>query len=328
MVGIYKDSFINYLKVNLGEPIKVTSKNIVCRCPFCETNKRKNHFHLWIDLRSPIWNCFHAGCPGKSGTINKLLKKIDGKDNSEKYIDKDKIKEYFKEKNEFFKSSYKPQNIITPDINENEFKLKEFYIRSRLKFYNFNLNIIKGLIFDVDKFIKINSIDLDETSIKLKNYLQTNFVGFLTENNSTVIFRNIDSKSTFKHFKLSLQENKFLDYYKISSNKNNEKTIVLGEGVFDILSEYIFDYLNLKYDVRLYASALSAKYGELIKSIIFHEQIFNPNVIIISDSDVKLNYYKILKNEVKFCIDKLIIFYNKNGKDFNVTPVFPEKFIL
>ena len=36
MIGVYRDSFIDMLKETLGEPIKITNKNIICRCPWCE----------------------------------------------------------------------------------------------------------------------------------------------------------------------------------------------------------------------------------------------------------------------------------------------------
>jgi hypothetical protein len=35
MIGIYQDSFKQYLEDNLGE-VKETSKNLIVACPWCE----------------------------------------------------------------------------------------------------------------------------------------------------------------------------------------------------------------------------------------------------------------------------------------------------
>ena len=86
MIGIYEDNFIKYLKDTLGEPIKQTQKNIICRCPFCEYNKTKTHYHLYISLEAPIFHCFSAECH-QSGLLPKLLKKIEGKDIYKSKID-------------------------------------------------------------------------------------------------------------------------------------------------------------------------------------------------------------------------------------------------
>ena len=119
-----------------------------------------------------------------------------------------------------------------------------------------------------------------------------------------------------------------IDYYKISGNNINSNNIVLAEGVFDIFSESIFDSLGIKNNTRLYASALSTSYESLIKSIVFHEQEFKLNVSILSDSNMSLDYYRKIKRFNKHIIDSLSVYYNKSGKDFNVTPINPEKFIL
>jgi hypothetical protein len=172
----------------------------------------------------------------------------------------------------------------------------------------------------------MNNIPVGESLFRMKDYLQTNFVGFLTENNSTVIFRNIDHSHSVKFYKLKIQQSNFLDYYKLPGNNINSKKIVLAEGIFDIFTEHIFDTLNIKNDVKLYASALSSKYISLVHSIIFHEQIFQPDIIILSDRGISREYYKQIKKYNRHIINKLEVYYNKNGKDFNDSPVTPIKY--
>lgn len=322
MIGIYQDEFIDYLKNKLGEPIKITSKNIILRCPWCEYNAKKDHYHMYISTEVPIFHCFKANCE-QSGTLKKFLRKLEGHDISEAFVDKDKLQEMSRQREIFVDKEREQSRLVLPPINKSKFMLKDMYINQRLKFSRTSSTNIKGLIFDVNQFIDENHIPVDETLFRLRDYLQSNFVGFLTEHNSTVMFRNIDSSHSMKFFKLKIQQSNFLDYYKLPGNNINSNKIVLAEGIFDIFTEHIFDTLNIKDDIKLYASALSSKYISLVHSIIFHEQVFQPEIIILSDRGVGLDYYRKIRKYNPHIVDKLTVYYNKTGKDFNDTPVTP-----
>lgn len=326
MIGIYQDSFLNYLKEFLGDPIKVSSKNIICRCPYCELNEKKSHYHLYISLELPMFHCFHADC-NKAGSISKLCNKLEGIDKSEKFIDKERIKE--KEKTNIkFSLPTENKKIYVPEINENQFKLKSLYLKGRLKYSIQNLNNVKGLIFDSNKFINENQIKLDDRLLRVKDYLQSNFIGFLTDQESLVVFRNIDDLAEFRFFKLFIIPTRFLDYYKLPGGNYNSNHIILGEGIFDIYNEQIFDYTSNKKDVKLYAAGLTTSYDSLIKSIVFNEKIYRANVSILSDRGMSLDYYKKIKKYNSHIIDNMTVYYNKNAKDFGDTSVSIEKFIL
>lgn len=327
MIGIYQDAFLDYLKRKLGDHVKATPKNIIIPCPWCEYNQEKDHYHMYISIETPIFHCFHANCE-KSGILGKLIKVLEGHDISEKFVDKNILKESLKRKEIFVDQEIKQKNIYFPAINPSKFMLKDMYIRQRLKFANLSTHMIKGLIYDFEEFVRINNLPIYENVFRLKDYIQSNFVGFLTENNSTVIFRNIDSSHSMKFYKYSIQKSNFLDYYKLPGYNKNSNKVVLAEGIFDIFTEHLFDSLDLKKDVKLYASALSSKYLSLIQSIVFHEQLFKPEVVILSDQGIHLDYYRKMKKYNSHIIDKLVIYYNKGGKDFNDTPVIPTKFVL
>jgi hypothetical protein len=318
MIGIYQDSFKKYLEDNLGK-VKITSKNMVTVCPWCEYGKDKDHYHLYISLEAPIFHCFHGGCE-QGGVLGKFMRKISGHDNSDTFVDRSKAKELKSQKvfNETTQSK-----IRIPKIKPKEFPMKDLYIRKRLKFANIPITRIKGLIYDVHEFININNIPVDETLFRLRDYLHNNFVGFLTAHDSTVIFRNVDHTQSMKFFKLKIQWQSFLDYYKLLGSNPRSSTIVLAEGIFDIFSEHIYNNLNIKQDVKLYASALSSKFIALIQSIIFHEQIFRPDVVILSDRGINKDYYSKMKYFNKHIINSISVYYNKTGKDFNDTPVTP-----
>lgn len=325
MIGIFYDQFVDFLRSYLGDPVRVKSRNIICRCPWCEVSSNKKHYHLNISTEAPIFHCFYAGC-NKSGTISTLIKKIIGKDTSENYIDFSKVKELSKSNINLETSKILP-SVCIPKFEPDQFPYKSLYVKSRLKFSNISLSSIKGLVFDINKFFQMNeSLISDPQSLRLKQFFHENFVGFLTENNSILILRNINSRSKFRYSKIKLFPTMFFDYYKLNGNCNNNH-IILGEGIFDIFAEHIFNSLGLKDSARLYATALSTSYGELIRSIVYHEQIFRVDVSILSDSDVKIYYYQKLKRSSP-CIRKMDVYYNKRGKDFNDTPVLAERIVL
>lgn len=327
MIGIYQDDFIDYLRDNLGKEPKITSKNIIVPCCWCEYGQEKDHYHLYISLEAPIFHCFHGGCE-VGGLLSKFIKKIAGHDISDTFIDKEKAEEYQKIKNTFVEKDEQVHDVKLPKINPKMFPLKEFYIRKRLKFSNIHSENIKGLIYDVYEFININKIPVDESLFRIQDYLHTNFVGFLTDHGTTAMFRNIDSSQSMKFNKIKIQYLNFLDYYSLPGNNHKSSKIVLAEGIFDIFTAHIYDHMNIKNDVRLYASVLSSKYASLIQSIVFYEQLFRPDVIILSDQGINIEYYKKLKFFNQHIINSLTVYYNKGGKDFNETPIVPEKFVL
>jgi len=326
MIGIYQDSFKDYLEENLGSSVKISAKNIIGKCPFCaEHHKGKDHNHLYISLEAPIFNCFQAGCSAR-GRLTKLITRLHGSDVTDRFVDKELLKE-ISQKNSVFKPDVTKQ-IKIPPLNTNVFQNKMLYVKQRLKFANVDVHSIKGLIFDIDTFLEINEVVIDPGLFRIRDYLHSNFVGFLTENQTTVMFRNIDMTSSFKFYKLKIQESRFLDYYKLLGGSRQSNKVIISEGIFDIFTTKIFDCLNTDKDVRLYASALTAKYDSLIRSIVYHEQEYRLDVTVLSDRGIEIDYYKYLKKRDAHVINQLTVFYNRNGKDFNDTPVDPVKFLI
>jgi len=326
MVGIYDDKFIDYLRRNLGS-VQVTTKNIVVPCIYCEFPKKKDHYHLHIGLTEPIFHCFHGDCD-KAGTIKKLLHAIHGYDISDQFVDKKHFEGLKQRKLEKINKIY--NEFTLPALDEDRFPLKRLALKKRMKFLNLPLERIDGLIFDVDAFLKLNQIWVTDKLAKLLPFLQSNFICFIMKNGGYLMFRNIDRNSQFRYYKYELQPTPFLDYYMIKGNKKDSNKIILAEGIFDILTERYFDHLDVGSDAKLYASVGSASYVSLMKSLIFHEKVFTPTWIFLSDQGIHLNYFKKIKRNHPYLFVRgdSAVYYNKNGKDFNDTPVIGEKFII
>jgi len=191
MIGIYQDDFIDYLTSIFSIPPKITAKNIICPCPWCEYNRKKNHYHLYISLTDPIFHCFASEC-GQKGFLTKFLNKLEGVNTRKfsKFVDVNKIK-----KTNFNDKSIKNKkqtDLKFPKINLDEFPYKTLYLKKRFKFHShINIENLNGLIFDFLSFLRINNITFPENDKmnKIKNYLHDNFVGFATTNNKYIIFR-------------------------------------------------------------------------------------------------------------------------------------------
>ena len=326
MIGIYQDSFKKYLEDNLGE-VKITSKNFIVPCPWCEYPQDKDHYHLYISTEAPIFHCFHATCEQK-GNLRKFLKKIQGHDISDTFVDKKALEEAKQRKRVFEDKENEPYELIVPKLDQQKFLQKDLYFKKRMKFFNVFPGLIRGLIYDINKFIDINQLAVPEQLFRIRDYLHSNFIGFLTEHNSTVIMRNIDDTHDFRFYKLKIQDSNFLDYYKLTGQNFHSNTVVLGEGIFDIFGEHNFNTTNIEDKVKLYASALSSNYTALVKSIVFYEQIFRPDIVILSDRGIPKDKYVQLKKYNSHIINSLTVYYNKVGKDFGDTTVFPMKFII
>ena len=61
----------------------------------------------------------------------------------------------------------------------------------------------------------------------------------------------------------------------------------------------------------------------MIQSIVYNEQLFRPDVVILSDRGIEEDQYRKLQHYNKHIINSLSVYYNKTGKDFNTTPVTP-----
>jgi predicted RNA-binding protein YlqC (UPF0109 family) len=137
--------------------------------------------------------------------------------------------------------------------------------------------------------------------------------------------RNIIYASSFKFKKIPLQPDTLplLEYWSIESENVSRDVVVLTEGIFNSIGEYVTDSLGLKDKVRSYASGNTFSYSELLKSVCYDLSLYKANVIILSDNDKKKkDYHWFLKNN-SHIIKTCKIYINKSGKDFGIFPQVP-----
>lgn len=334
MIGIYEDAFIDFLKLHLGDQaVRITSANIIIRCPNCEMLEKKERYHLNIGINQPVFNCLRAGC-NYQGSVAKLIKDLVGNDfDYPRYVNIEEMRKVQRiKKIDLAKAHLKLKKFNLPVINRKQFQNKIDYLKYRFHYAPINVYDIHGLIVNPIEFFSINNIALDERAKKRLYYLQDQYIGFLTENHGSIVFRNINpEEKEYRFYRHQLQNIPMLDYYKLSHETDSclkSNAVVLAEGIFDIFDAHIFNYMNLTNSVLGFYCALSNKFERLLKSIAYFDNIYRPDVIILSDSNVKINYYRRIKKYIEHLCNKIIIYYNVSGGDFGDLMCTPEKIII
>ena len=321
---IYWDKLEELFKTKTGLGYWNGSRNqLIGRCPYCEPDSKKNHGHLYLYMNNegeiPTFHCFRCGEDEGHGTIFKLLKNGFGVSPND-YMSKEALKfkmpgsgfDYYKKN--FEVSNY---NFVKP---KNDYKLKRQYLYGRLGF-DFDLEKLPGLVLNVKEFVQENNINLGKYE-RFLDFFEDSFVGFISTYGNNFILRNIDSSSNFRYFKIQIKDEHFFkDFYGIKTGQiSKENTIVLSEGVFDLLVSILDDELEeIKNNSIYWASILGSGFIKTIPSVLNHNKITTAHFVILSDSEKSLNKYTFFKKDP--AVKSLTVCYNKTGEDFGVKPI-------
>lgn len=336
------EDFQNFLREKIGflKPIK-GGEEITTLCPWCEHKKffsTVNHGHLYINIYSLKTNCYRSkeGCEA-AGMIFKLINKLGGKvedflkDNSivknwADYSKSVKLKETFEIKNYEFESQ---KEELEKDDSE---KIK--YLHDRLG-DDYDVKNIKGLILSPKKFILENNIPMD--NYNFLDYLDENFIGFTGNRGSFLNFRNINydknNKNDIRYYNMKVNNRTFFkDFYgvKVGKIKKGMNTVVLMEGVFDLLNSVRSEELaDLRNNSCFWACCFNKSYNNTLASVLDYCMLSRVNLVILSDSEVKESFYTWLtKNPF---VNNIDVYWNSSAKDFgekisNITKIRIEGF--
>jgi hypothetical protein len=302
------------------------STDFICRdiffCGDHPDKQKQGHLYVSKVVEYPFVHCFFCNV---RMVITDFINSVTGnKIISETIITKDELNTIQNNPNK--KSRRDLRKFIIPELDLNNFKNKTEYVKTRTD-NKLQIEQIPNLIFDFNKFINDNNIQLDDKDKKCIEELQYRFIGFLSNNHTKLFCRCIDSQFWMKFRKVNLQAMPYnlLDYYSIPGGSPIlSDTIVLTEGTFNILGEYAYDSLGIRDKVKVYAAGQSFSYSALLKSICFFESVFKVNIIILSDDDKKEYDYKYFIKNNEHVINTIKFFYNKNpGGDFGSFPIVP-----
>lgn len=287
-------------------------KEILIRCRFCPDSDNPNHAHMYISNDNMLqYHCKKCGSHGritKSKLISwgvtdyEILKNIKSCDGN--YVS-NKI--------------YNVRNMITTNSYNNLDLAKDKlqYINNRLG-TNLDFNDIDSnkIILNINDFMANNYIN------KQANFLNYNFVGFLSYDNSSINLRDISGKSKYRYYNYNIFDNETSgSFYLLPTDIDILKptNVHLSEGPFDIL--------GIKYNLQhrldqnnIFISCRGISYKSILIFILTELGIINPIFHIYLDNGVPdyvtNNIISLLSN-----ISCSIYFHNniyENEKDFGV----------
>lgn len=309
-------NFIKFIKEKTGYCTFNSSRTeILTYCPQCEKsrfNSRNKKGHLYISTDTLVFNCFKCNF---SGFISKFLREYDAT-----FVEYFTHKDFKDNLNNFHKNkSYSmeiPTDIVNNDMSGPSYEIKKSYIMNRIHKEDSKIEDVNNVVWDIDKFIKDNKIVVNDNIKKMIPYLKESFVGFLTNRKTLVVLRNIE-QNDFRFFNFHLgKKSYFKDFYGFYHNKINKNvdTVILGEGIFDILNAYQRNILNINLENTFWAASLNNRYDNTLQSVLDYCKIVRADVIILSDANITSESYKHIINIP--IVNSLNVYWNSKGKDF------------
>lgn len=308
---------------------QTSSIQIRTRCPWCG-DSRKNfqtgHLYLRInpnDNLPIVYNCFK--CPAQGILTPEDLKMLgiedSGLENNLSIMNNssDNIKTVKTVEDKYFE--YKLPDTYNYD------KIQYVEKRLGLQFSQEDLKNIK-IITSLRDFLLLNNIETITCKPNMAKLVERQYVGFLSNNNAYILFRDITDKQDIRWYKYPItneSQGQSL-FYSIKSNidlySKDDITINMSEGVFDCLS-IAYNIENNKKDNILNLAVCGKFYDKLIKHLLGIGFIGdNITINIYADNDcTEDTSFEFLKKRLKkysYLVKEINVIYNTLSKDCGV----------
>lgn len=310
------------------------------RCPYCgdtEKTLRDGHFYIKINLYDNYamgFNCFKCG---ETGVINeetielmggddnlkqdiKILNKKSKRINKKQVISQEKLL-YFD-----FKYSF-------PDRNKLYQERKLQYIEDRLGIQLSDNDILDfKIITSLSDFLVLNDINWYPFERTILNKIESKYVGFLSNGNSHIIFRDVTDTEKFFTIKYPIKKECMANkiFYSVRGGidifTKDDIIINMAEGVMDIMG--VVKHFNQNKQNTINISVTGKYYDVMINRLIQMGLIgSNITINIYSDNDEMFNHnknyysttidcYRKTLSKFKPLYNKINIYYNIKAKDF------------
>lgn len=302
-----KQDFVDFLyeKQRAGEYFKkVHEGQYRMRCPFCgdtQKNMNEGHLYLKIDLDTDYniaYNCFKCG--ESSAFITEELLNLIGCDAKlkDELLNMKKSSRSYKKESLIMNFDYK-----IPDIHIMPNKLNYISDRLGLSFTDEEYKNMK-IITSLYDFLATNQIKERPFNNYVLNILQRDYVGFLTNGNSHILFRDVTNKNKLSWIKYPITKDSRLNkvFYTIKQDPidiftEEDITINLSEGVLDCLG--VANHFNYMGTNTMNIAVGSNRYSGIILFLI-KLGLVGDNIIIniFADNDEMFNKDKKRKNKV------------------------------
>lgn len=280
------------------------NKEVTINCPLCakEGNPDTGH-HMYISLgydnKPPMYNCFkninHRGLLSKSflEENSNQFQSLDTSlfDNLE--IQRKKLSSLSRYRlNKQGKLNITPQNFYDKQLSDIKLKYINDRLGLNLTYDDCTRNKIILNLFDLFKYNKIDKFTRDGRVLKNLNIF---FLGFLVNNNSYLIMRNLTKKKGIlpdyldrRYIKYKITNNDYPNsYYIIPTvcNVFDKIKIHIAEGSFDILSVY-YNLRNQESKNNIYAAIGGNTYESLINFFLVDYSLIDVEFHFYIDNDI------------------------------------------
>lgn len=292
-------------------------KEIRVSCPYCKDRGHVNDPKMYISLEAPYeFHCFR--CETSGVLNNRTLADF-------KINDTDLVQSILKSA----KSSLKNTGKKRKNVNKLKNKIENLDLAAKgLEYFNsrygssYTINDIEYL-FDTYKLILDPSAFLNTVKAKKASYFDyDNSIGFLSNDQNYAIFRNTNpEEKDFRYSNVCLGDKNGSKMFTIGTEVNvlSEKIqLIMTEGIFDIIGVYEHYYKNQDNKSRIFAANCGKSYRSTIEKII-RMGFLDLDIVIYSDGDVNVDFYKNMKKDWSILKrSKITIYYNTIGKDYGV----------
>lgn len=312
---------------------------VTINCPLCEREGnpdfgRHMYISLGCDNKPPMYNCF------KRDTHRGLLSQLFLEEFSKypQYVDAELMENVEKASKEAsnlgaYRLNKKRQYgfFILPSKNNALSEAKLNYINNRLGLaLNYQDLKENKIILNILDLIRYNNIRSNTRSDYILEYLNTYFIGFVTNTNGSVIMKNIaDPKKVqlpesidSRYIKYNIIDNAETGYYAIPSNIDllSHIDIRIAEGTFDILSVF-YNVCNQDKLNNIYISIGGNAYLNAIRYFCTTIGIVDATYHLYIDNDIPNHILPEIKEMITPLHDVYIHINAAPGeKDFGVHP--------
>lgn len=331
MIGELKASLIDQLQNRGAYSVSVNGVQHYTRCPYCGDSMNLNHAHfsIRIDMSDDCIMLFRCLKCGISGMVTE-----DVIDELGLFVATDLRKEL----RSYNRKGLKKMGLVNMDMEP--FTVPLYHDtplnQSKLEYVNRRLGTELSYAKARDYKMVLNLVDFmaanELTEIEFLGYpmlkvLNNHYVGWLSCNNNTIIFRDITGKEKYRYYKVKLnQKNMNGDsFYAMPSALpllyTDDIHVHIAEGTFDILS--IKENLIPDSSNHLFYASCGFGCSVILYYLIHHAINTGIHLHIYSDAD-KTDWdhrnYLYRMNSVTEWVDRIMIHRNqvKGEKDYGV----------
>ena len=289
--------------------------HFIGRCPFCgDSQRHPNKGHLYVSKKYPVYICHRCNKSGHIKDIEEILnEKTKYQFEVSQFIQIDNI------------SSFKLKEKIQSEIKS--FKFEDYdktclaYLRKRFKCLNdsefISIRTFANMVSPeyVTKYFPNEPYTNVITRVWFSTILGTQFLGRDATELNNLRYKNLKIKELedLENAFLNVKNDFISDCYMVNnfSKSKNTKSIIIAEGIFDIIPIFMKRKKYRLTDSAIYSACLGNDYSRPIK--VYKNLFMSFPKFITVFADVGINY-----EDIKNKISKVMA-----GRKFNLEINYP-----